>query len=140
MWYHLSLFLDADELGVAYAGVTTATALSQVIGGPLAAALLLLDGKLGLHGWQWLFICEGIPTVIFAVFLKAGDTINASMQMYSWNSVTNVCQHACLSHASMLFADISSYALLTCAASATTTIGGSCIDALPASAFALIPD
>ena len=46
MWYHLSLILDAVELGVAFAGVTTATALSQVIGGPLAAALLLLDGIL----------------------------------------------------------------------------------------------
>ncbi len=72
MWYHLSLFLDAGELGVAYTGITTATALSQVIGGPLAAALLLLDGTLGLHGWQWLFICEGIPTIIFAVVLKVG--------------------------------------------------------------------
>ena len=78
MWYHLSLFLDADELGVAYAGVTTATALSQVIGGPLAAVLLLLDGKFGLHGWQWLFICEGIPTVIFAIFLKVNGP------GYSW--------------------------------------------------------
>lgn len=70
MWYHLSLFLDAGELGVAYTGITTATALSQVVGGPLAAALLLLDGTFGLHGWQWLFICEGIPTIIFAVILK----------------------------------------------------------------------
>ncbi len=72
MWYHLSLFLDAGELGVAYTGITTATALSQVIGGPLAAALLLLDGTFGLHGWQWLFICEGLPTIIFAVILKVG--------------------------------------------------------------------
>lgn len=70
MWYHLSLFLDAGELGVAYTGISTATALSQVIGGPLAAALLLLDGTFGLHGWQWLFICEGIPTVLFALVLK----------------------------------------------------------------------
>ena len=70
MWYHLSLFLDAGELGVAYTGISTATALSQVIGGPLAAALLLLDGTWGLHGWQWLFICEGLPTVMFAAVLK----------------------------------------------------------------------
>lgn len=73
MWYHLSLFLDAGELGVAYTGITTATALSQAIGGPLAAGLLLLDGTFGLHGWQWLFICEGIPTIIFAVILKVGS-------------------------------------------------------------------
>ncbi|KAL3157068.1 hypothetical protein ABBQ38_001315 [Trebouxia sp. C0009 RCD-2024] len=70
MWYHLSLFLDAGELGVAYTGITTASALSQVVGGPLAAALLLLDGACGLHGWQWLFLCEGMPTIFFAVILK----------------------------------------------------------------------
>ena len=72
MWYHLSLFLNAGELGVAYTGVTTATALSQVLGGPLAAALLLLNGTLGFHGWQWLFLLEGIPTMAFGVFLKVG--------------------------------------------------------------------
>lgn len=70
MWYHLSLFLDAGELGVAYTGITTASALSQVVGGPLAAALLLLDGTFGLHGWQWLFLCEGMPTLVVAVLLK----------------------------------------------------------------------
>ena len=75
MWYHLSLFLDAGELGVAYTSVTTATALSQVLGGPLAAALLLLDGKLGLHGWQWLFLAEGLPTVAFGVFLKVSNRL-----------------------------------------------------------------
>lgn len=75
MWYHLSLFLDAGELGVAYTGISTATALSQVVGGPLAAALLLLDGTFGLHGWQWLFICEGVPTVLFAVILKVSCLI-----------------------------------------------------------------
>lgn len=78
MWYHLSLFLDAGELGVAYTGISTATALSQVIGGPLAAALLLLDGTFGLHGWQWLFICEGIPTVLFALVLKVNRLQHAS--------------------------------------------------------------
>lgn len=70
MWYHLSLFLEPGELGLAYAGITTATALSQVLGGPLAAALLLLDGTWGLHGWQWLFLCEGLPTIAFGVVLK----------------------------------------------------------------------
>ena len=30
----------------------------QVIGAPLAAGLLALDGCFGLAGWQWLFIVE----------------------------------------------------------------------------------
>ena len=35
----------------------------QIIGAPLAAGLLYLDGRGGLHGWQWIFIgappCSG---------------------------------------------------------------------------------
>ena len=68
--YHLSLFYTKDEIGVAYSAVTTATALSQVIGGPLAAAILLLDGKAGLWGWQWLFILVGTPTIFFGALVK----------------------------------------------------------------------
>jgi MFS transporter, ACS family, tartrate transporter len=45
-----------------------ASAISSVIGAPLSANLLRLDGALGLAGWQWIFIAEGIPAVILALF------------------------------------------------------------------------
>src|SRR6185437_9982488 len=32
-------------------------------GAPVSTALLGLDGVLGLHGWQWLYIVEGVPTI-----------------------------------------------------------------------------
>ena len=38
--------------------------LASFIGSPLSAALLQVDGFLGLHGWQWVFIAEGVPTVL----------------------------------------------------------------------------
>ncbi len=44
-----------------------ATPFAGIVGGPLAGLLLQLDGTLGLHGWQWLFISEGLPAVILAV-------------------------------------------------------------------------
>ena len=44
--------------------------LKQVIGAPLAAGLLALDGFLGLHGWQWLFIVEGVPTVAMGLYTR----------------------------------------------------------------------
>lgn len=47
-----------------------ASYLLQVIGAPLAAGLLALDGYLGLAGWQWLFIVEGIPTVLMGIYTK----------------------------------------------------------------------
>jgi ACS family tartrate transporter-like MFS transporter len=40
-----------------------AVPVSGVIGSPLSGWLLGLEGTLGLHGWQWLFILEGLPSV-----------------------------------------------------------------------------
>lgn len=42
----------------------------KVIGAPLAAALLALDGFMGLRGWQWLFIVEGLPTIGMGVYTR----------------------------------------------------------------------
>ncbi len=41
--------------------------LSSFLGSPLSSALLKADGLLGLHGWQWLFILEGVPAVLLGV-------------------------------------------------------------------------
>ncbi|KAG0032516.1 hypothetical protein BGZ82_006490 [Podila clonocystis] len=45
-------------LGLAEAGA---------FGGLLAAAISNLSGKLGLQGWQWIFVIEAIPTILLAV-------------------------------------------------------------------------
>jgi ACS family tartrate transporter-like MFS transporter len=45
----------------------TGLPLATAIGGPLSTALLQLDGVLGLHGWQWMFIGEGIPTTLVGI-------------------------------------------------------------------------
>lgn len=52
MWFLLHQFYSEQELGVAYTIIATASTLSGVAGGPLAAELLELDGTLHLHGWQ----------------------------------------------------------------------------------------
>jgi ACS family tartrate transporter-like MFS transporter len=44
-----------------------ATPFAGIVGGPLSGLLLQLDGCLGLRGWQWLFIAEGLPAVVLAV-------------------------------------------------------------------------
>src|SRR5258708_37601942 len=41
--------------------------LSTVIGAPVSSALLGLEGVLGMHGWQWLFILEAVPALLLAV-------------------------------------------------------------------------
>lgn len=42
--------------------------LSSLFGSPLSAALLGLDGLLGLRGWQWLFLLEALPAVLLGLF------------------------------------------------------------------------
>jgi ACS family tartrate transporter-like MFS transporter len=41
--------------------------ISVILGGPISGGLLKLDGIAGLHGWQWLFVVEGIPALIAGV-------------------------------------------------------------------------
>ncbi len=53
----------------AIAGFMVASPIASFIGGPLAGALLLLDGRLGLAGWQWLFLIEGLPAVALGLLV-----------------------------------------------------------------------
>lgn len=50
--------------------------LSSAVMGGLAGALLNLNGRLGLPGWQWLFLVEGLPAVLLgaAFFFWLPDT------------------------------------------------------------------
>jgi sugar phosphate permease len=41
-----------------------AVPMGSFIGSPLSALLLQADGLLGMRGWHWLFILEGLPTVL----------------------------------------------------------------------------
>jgi MFS transporter, ACS family, tartrate transporter len=49
----------ARAMGVFMLGIV----IAAVIGGPLSGGLLELDGVLGLEGWQWLFLGQGLPAV-----------------------------------------------------------------------------
>eukprot|EP00891_Asterochloris_glomerata_P009901 jgi/Astpho2/9901/Aster-06613 len=60
IWYVMSNFYSDKELALSYSYVSASTAVSQVMGAPLAAALLALDGLFGVAGWQYLFLLEGI--------------------------------------------------------------------------------
>jgi MFS family permease len=43
--------------------------IANIVGAPLGGVLLTLDGLGGLHGWQWMFIIEGIPACFLAFFI-----------------------------------------------------------------------
>jgi ACS family tartrate transporter-like MFS transporter len=65
--YYLGLWFPAAQRARAVSQFMTATAIAGVVGGPMSAALFGLDGVAGLAGWQWIFVAEGIPSVVLGV-------------------------------------------------------------------------
>lgn len=41
--------------------------IASVVGGPIGGLLLQMDGFGGLHGWQWMFIVEGLPAALLSI-------------------------------------------------------------------------
>lgn len=64
--YYLGDWYPAPQRAKAVGWFMSAIPLSIVIGGPLAGFLLDLDHLLGLRGWQWLFLLEGVPAVLLS--------------------------------------------------------------------------
>jgi len=53
-----------------------AAPLSTLVGAPLSGYVLGLDGAAGLRGWQWMFILEGLPTVlVVSIFCSCFQTV-----------------------------------------------------------------
>jgi ACS family tartrate transporter-like MFS transporter len=67
--FYLATWFPAEYRTRIIAWFMVAIPISSVIGGPASGYLLALDGWLGLGGWQWLFIVEGLPAVIVGIVL-----------------------------------------------------------------------
>lgn len=65
--YYLSCWYKSSEIGVRIALFFSAAAIAGSFGGLLAAAIALMDGLGGRPGWAWIFILEGLITVIAGV-------------------------------------------------------------------------
>ncbi len=69
--YYLTRWFPARERARTIAAFMTATLIAGVVGGPISGALLSLHGAGGLAGWQWLFLLEGVPSIVLGfVVLK----------------------------------------------------------------------
>jgi ACS family tartrate transporter-like MFS transporter len=65
--FYLSFWIPARQQARVLAVFLTSTAVSGLIGNPLAGWLMQLDGIGGLHGWQWLFLAEGLLPVALGI-------------------------------------------------------------------------
>ncbi len=69
--YYLSQWFPRPQRAKAVSWFMIGIPLSIVFGGPLSGWLLGFEGHLGLHGWQWMFLAEGLPAV-FLGFVVLG--------------------------------------------------------------------
>jgi ACS family tartrate transporter-like MFS transporter len=65
--YYLSLWFPGTYRARAISCIMIGIPLSQVVGAPLGGALLQLSGLGHLSGWQWLFLVEGLPSVLLGI-------------------------------------------------------------------------
>ncbi|KAG0195058.1 hypothetical protein BGX28_002385, partial [Mortierella sp. GBA30] len=59
-----SLWYTKDELARRNGIFFSTATLAGAFGGVLAYGISHMEGIYGLHGWQWIFILEGLPTVL----------------------------------------------------------------------------
>jgi ACS family tartrate transporter-like MFS transporter len=74
--FYLMQWFPPEMRARAVSGFYVSLPLSSVVMGSIAGALLNLQGRLGLAGWQWLFLVEGLPAIIlsFVFLLRLSDT------------------------------------------------------------------
>ncbi len=82
--YYLTRWLPQRERGRAMAVFLSGSAIASILSGPLAGLLMRIEG-LGLAGWQWMLVIEGLASV--AVGLAAGWWLDAEPGDARWLSM-----------------------------------------------------
>jgi ACS family tartrate transporter-like MFS transporter len=65
--FYLMQWFPPETRARAVSGFYVSLPLSSVVMGSIAGALLGLQGRLGLAGWQWLFLVEGLPAIVLSI-------------------------------------------------------------------------
>lgn len=69
--FYLTLWFPMRERARVIASFVAAALVAGIIGGPISGALLTMHGAWGLAGWQWLFLMEGLPSVLLGFVVLA---------------------------------------------------------------------
>jgi MFS family permease len=78
--FYLTCWFPQNHRARVVAAFMLAIPLSSFLGSPLSAALLGLEGRAGLHGWQWMFLLEALPILLLgagAFFLLPDNPASA---------------------------------------------------------------
>jgi MFS transporter, ACS family, tartrate transporter len=82
--FYMTRWFPERERARSLAAFMTAVLVAGIVGGPLSGALLSLHAW-GLAGWQWLFLLEGLPSVLlgFAVLVSLTEEPGAATWLTS---------------------------------------------------------
>jgi MFS transporter, ACS family, tartrate transporter len=64
---YFTYWFPAHHHGRIVSGFLIGLPIAVAGGAPISTALLSLEGVWGLHGWQWMYIAEAIPTIVIGV-------------------------------------------------------------------------
>ncbi|MFD6057372.1 MFS transporter [Rhodococcus wratislaviensis] len=65
----LAFWCTPRMLPKTYSMLNLAVPIALAVGSVLTSALLSLDGLLGLAGWRWAFLLEGIPAILLGIYI-----------------------------------------------------------------------
>ena len=83
--FYLTLWYPSRLRSTRTAWFVAAIAGSGVIGNPISGWIMdMLSGTMGIMGWQWLFLAEGIPSIIVGFWVIA--YLNSSIEESTWLS------------------------------------------------------
>jgi MFS transporter, ACS family, tartrate transporter len=70
--FYVTYWFPAAYRARAIGGYLIGGQIALLIGAPISALIMTaLDGVLGLHGWQWMFILESLPAILLGLALLA---------------------------------------------------------------------
>jgi ACS family tartrate transporter-like MFS transporter len=69
---YLTFWFPTAYRARAVGGYIIAGQIAAVVGGPVSTQIMTYgDGFLGLHGWQWMFVLEGVPAMLLGLVFLA---------------------------------------------------------------------
>lgn len=69
LMYMVTLWFAQSYRATVVGFIYLAPTIALVVGGPMGGALMELDSAMGLHGWQWMFLIEGLVTMLIGVLV-----------------------------------------------------------------------
>ncbi|MGC0211775.1 MFS transporter [Streptomyces levis] len=67
MMFMMTRWFAQQDRATAVGFIYLSPTLGLLVGGPLGGALMELDSLAGFHGWQWMFLIEGLITMVIGL-------------------------------------------------------------------------